>query len=121
MHVDWVRDPSRVMPPLKDLPAVGSVRVWNCKYRTLVPLATLRQLRTLVILNFPDESLDFVGELRTLQYLSINHLPKVSELSPLEGLKHLETLSLETTPGWDASGKKTEVDSLAPLARVFLR
>jgi len=118
MHIDWVRDPSRVMPALEDPPAVGSVRVWGCKYQTLAPLASLHRLRTLVILNFPDERLDFVGELQALQYLSIIHLPKISDLSPLEGLKHLETLSLHTAPGWDAGSKKIEVNSLAPVARL---
>ena len=118
MHIDWVRDPSRIMPTVEDPPAVGSIRIWNCKYQTLVPLATLHRLRTLVILSFPDESLDFVGKLQALQYLSIIHLPRVSDLSPLKGLKHLEALSLQTLPSWDAGSRKTEVNSLAPVASL---
>jgi hypothetical protein len=106
------------MPVLDDPSAVGSVRVWGCKYRTLAPLAALHRLRTLVILGFPDESLRFVGELQALRHLWINHLPKVSDLSPLQGLMHLETLELMTTPGWDAGNKKTKVTSLAPIASL---
>jgi hypothetical protein len=53
-----------------------------------------------------------------LQYLCIIHLPNVSDLSPLVSLQNLESLSLETLPSWDSSGKRTVVNSLAPLCQL---
>jgi hypothetical protein len=116
MTVELVRDKQTQMPAL---PAgVESLRIWHCGYKTLRPLADLRGLRTLVIAVFPDETLNMLGALGDLQYLRIVHLPRVTDLSPLEGLHRLETLSLETLPSWDASGSVTVVDSLDPIGRL---
>jgi len=111
-----MRDPARVMPDLGVHLGVRELRVWHCKYKTLQPIGVLRELRTLVIGSYPDADFDAFAQLRKLRYLRVLHLPKVTDLSALAGLESLETLSLETTPGWDASGKRTIVESLEPLA-----
>ena len=70
------------------------------------------------IASFPDESLEVLRELGDLEWLSILHMPKVTSLSPLAGLAGLRLLSLATLPGWDASGRRTVVESLVPLAQL---
>lgn len=116
MHVDLVRQTSKVMPDFEDPARVSSLRVWHCGYQTLSPISQLPALRTLVIATFPDESLSVLGSHADLQYLSILHLPRVRDLAPLARFESLRTLRLATVPGWDASGKVTEVYSLEPLA-----
>jgi hypothetical protein len=59
-----------------------------------------------------------LAALGDLQYLRILHLPRVTDLGPLERLQRLETLSLEMLPSWDSSGKLTVVDSLDPIGRL---
>jgi hypothetical protein len=44
----------------------------------------------------------------------------VQDLAPLARLTQLEALQLATLPSWDASGKKTIVGSLDPLAELPL-
>lgn len=56
--------------------------------------------------------------LTNLRYLSIVHLPRVHDLGPLRSLTSLLTLSLQTLPSWDSSGKRTVVDSLEPLLHL---
>lgn len=106
------------MPTVADAHAVGSLRLWHCCYRTLDALAAFSHLRILVIATFPDKTLDVVAKLRRLTYLRILHLPHVTDLSPLTALPSLESLALETLPSWDASGKVTVVESLAPIAAL---
>lgn len=118
MHVDLMRDKSATFP-LGAMPAgVDSLCVWHCKYKTLKPIAELRQLRALRIASFPDETLDFLSELKGLEWLSILHLPKVTSLGPLGQMADLRWLALQTLPSWDASRKRTVVDSLRPLAEL---
>src|SRR5690349_649805 len=107
MHLDLMHDTRTQMPDIQ--PAVKSLRIWHCKYRTLGPVSRLENLKVLVVATFPDDSFMLLRSLRDLQYLRILHMPKVHDLSPLAELRCLETLSLETTPGWDASGKVTTV------------
>jgi len=106
------------MPVLPEALTVDSLRIWHCSYETLEPVQYLENLRVLTIGTFPDSRLDFFAKLRRLEYLRIVHLPKVIDLSPLSELTSLHSLSLETLPSWDASGKRTEVTSLEGLAKL---
>lgn len=115
MHLEMMRDAARDMPAVVAPGLYESARIWHCKYRTLVPLAQLTELRALSIATVPDADLSFLVNLRKLEWLSLLHLPKVSELAPLAELKNLKFLSLETLPSWDSSRKRTVVRSLEPL------
>lgn len=116
-HLEFIRDAAKEMP-LSSVPFdIRTAKIWHCKYRTLKPLAGLVNLEELVIAGFPDDSLDFLGELAELRYLSITHLPRVGSLAPLAVLTKLHSLSLATLPSWDSS-KRTVVDSLEPLTRL---
>lgn len=117
-HLDLIRDPARSFPVPSDPGAVRSARVWYCKYKSLAPLAELRNLEELTIAGFPDESFEFLGELERLRFLSVLHLPKITSVAPLAKLSLLETLSFSTLPSWDASRKVTIVESLEPLADI---
>lgn len=119
MHLDLLRDKSKTMPAVAKPDAVHSVRIWHCGYRTLDPVSAFTQLRTLVIATFPDATLAALTPLSQLRYLQILHLPKIRDLSPLVALSRLESLSLETLPSWDPSGKVTEVNSLDPIGHLL--
>ena len=93
-----------------------TARLWHCKYRTVAQLAELTLLEGLDVATFPDASLEPLNGLTQLKYLRLLHLPRVTDLSPLTDLRELKVLRLATLPSWDASGKTTEVESLAPLA-----
>lgn len=80
----------RNVPTLEEPQAITSARIWMCKYRSLAPLADLRNLQTLEIANYPDETLEPVGELAALEDLRILHLPKVTDLRPLARLHQLD-------------------------------
>lgn len=118
MHIDLLREKTRTFPTLENPSQLRSARVWHCSYRTLAPIARCIQLETLVIATFPDDNLAYLTRLQNLRYLSILHLPRVSDLAPLADLRSLKTLSLETLPSWDASGKVTTVASLDPIAAL---
>lgn len=118
MHLELMRDRSKIFPEVAGKEAVRTARIWHCGYVTLKPVAQLRNLEVLVVATFPDSSLDFLAELKNLRYLFIAHLPKVTCLDPLAKLEKVEALSLETSPSWDASGKCTIVESLAPIAKM---
>ena len=115
MHVELVREPERDFPEIQTPGSVETLRVWHCKYRTVGPVALFKNLRGLEIASYPDETLEPVEKLTELRYLRILHLPKVTNLGPLGRLGSLVTLRLDTLPSWDASRKRTIVDSLAPL------
>lgn len=118
MHIEFSRDQATSFPDVADPDAVETARVWHCKYRTLEPLSRFKNLRGLEVATFPDLSLEPIGSLGQLRYLSVLHLPKVTELSHLQGLLALETLGLQTLPSWDSSGKRTVVQSLDPLTQL---
>lgn len=118
LHLELMRDPARAFPPVTDPESLRSARIWHCKYASLARLGELRNLEALVIAGLPDASLDFVGGLEKLRFLKIVHLPKISDISALSGLRQLTSLSLATLPGWDASGKTTTIASLEPLAAL---
>jgi len=118
MHVEFMRDQARELALIPDPLSVESLKIWHCKYKTLAPIAACRNLHALTIASYPDETLDLLVSLRDLKSLHILHLPKVSDLTPLRQLSALVSLSLETSPGWDASRKQTQVLSLEPLASL---
>jgi hypothetical protein len=110
-----MRDTARTMPVDGDTTA-SALRVWHCKYQSLAALRGYPNLRILVIATYPDDNLGPIACLERLEYLSILHLPGVTDLAPLGQLQRLSTLRLSTLPSWDSSGKVTTVESLAPLA-----
>ena len=118
VHIELREDGARTFPEIAEAANVTTLRVWHCKYRSLESLRQFTNLSGLDVLPFPDASLDAVGELGCLRFLSILHLPKVSDLGPLSRLKSLTALRLSTLPSWDASGKKTTVASFEPLAQL---
>lgn len=118
VHLELMRDPSRTIPQIDDPASVRSAKVWLCKYKSLAPLAELRNLEELVIANFPDESFEFLGRLEKLRFLSVVHMPKISDIAPLAELAQLTSLSLSTLPSWDASRKTTTIESLEPLSTI---
>jgi hypothetical protein len=118
VHLELDRDAARTFPELPEPDAVETGRIWQCKYRTFEPIAELRNLRALVIMSYPDTSLEPISGLSRLRYLRIIHLPRVRDLAALARLQSLTTLCLETAPGWDASGKRTVVASLEPIATL---
>jgi hypothetical protein len=118
MHLDLMRDTATVFPSVDRPCEIRTLRVWHCKYKSLQALAGLENLEEVVIATFPDKSLDMLALLNKLRYLSILHMPKVSELEVLAGLESVESLSLSTSPSWDAARKCTIVSSLEPVARM---
>jgi hypothetical protein len=118
MHLDLIRDSASAFPTLEQRAEIRTLRVWNCKYKSLQALAELQNLEELEIASFPDKSLEILAPLRKLRYLRILHLPKVSELEALSGLTNIDSLSLSTSPSWDSAGKCTIVDSLKPLEKI---
>lgn len=113
-----MRDSSREFPSLAAPRDVTTLRVWHCKYQTLEPVAGLGNLEGLAIATYPDRTLDPLGHLESLRYLTLLHVPKVVSLDPLKALTSLEVLSISTLPSWDASSRVMEVDSLRPLAEL---
>lgn len=118
MTVEYIRDGARSLPAPPAPSEVTALRVWHCKYKSLEVLSVFENLATLVIATYPDADLEPLVGLRKLEYLSIMHMPKVSDLAPLSKLQKLATLRLSTLPSWDSSGKQTMVRSLAPLAEL---
>ena len=118
MHVTFLRDTERAFPVRPDAGRVTALRVWHCAYPSLASLPAYSAVETLVVASYPDADLRPVAQLARLQYLEIVHLPNVSDLAPLAELRGLTTVRLATLPSWDAGGKKTVVDSLAPLAAL---
>lgn len=115
MKVDLVREKAKVMPLIEDSTAVRHLRVWHCSYKTLESLSAFSNLESLTVATYPDASLSYVQALSQLRYLRIVHMPLVEDLAPLADLVQLRTLLLETSPGWDAAGKRTTVKSLSPI------
>jgi hypothetical protein len=118
VHLECVRDTATTFPEVSAPDSIETARIWHCKYRTLEPLREFQNLSALVVGTYPDDSLEAISRLTKLKYLRVLHLPKVSDLAPLGRLSSLITLSLATSPSWDASGKRTVVTSLEPLTRL---
>lgn len=118
MIAEFMRNGARSLPAHPEPSEGTALRVWHCKYKSLEGLSDFVNLRTLVIATYPDADLAPLTGLSNLEYLSIMHLPKVSDLAPLSQLKKLNTIRLSTLPSWDSSGKQTTVRTLAPLAEL---
>jgi hypothetical protein len=113
-----MRDKTKAMPTDPDAAEVTALRVWHFNYVSLAPVVQYRNLTNLVVATYPDADLAPLASLTWLEYQSILHLPDVTDLAPLAHLANLRTVRLATLPGWDSSGKTTEVDSLRPLAAL---
>jgi hypothetical protein len=118
MHLDLMRDSATVFPPVDSPSSIRSLRVWHCKYKSLHELARFENLEEIVIASFPDKNLNVLTTLSKLRYLSILHMPKISTLDALSRLGNIESLSLSTSPAWDAAGKCTVVNSLEPVTTM---
>lgn len=118
MHLDLMRSNDRVFPSVERPLEVRALRVWHCKYKSLSALQEMENLEELAIATFPDSFLEILAPLKKLRYLSIVHMPKVTNLQALAGLSNLESLSLATSPSWDSARKVTVVESLDPLQRL---
>jgi len=118
MHIDLMRDQARHFPVVANPAEVSSMRIWNCKYVSLRAIADFQNIEELIIAALPDKTIDFITPLARLRYLRIIHLPKISEISSIERLCNLESLSLATSPTWDSSGKLSIIESLDPVARL---
>ncbi len=118
MHLELLREKAREFPDVKDPTSYSTARIWHCRYGTLKPVGALTGLRKLTIATYPDQSLAILSGLVKLQDLEIIHLPGVKSLTPLASLTALRKLALRTLPSWDASGKKTVVESLAPISQL---
>ena len=100
--------------------AITSLRIWYCSYKTTTPISAFENIEELEIAGFPDTSLEALSKLKKLKKLQVIHLPKVTDLAPLSSFPELMSLSLETLPSWDSSGKKSLVASLEPVANIQL-
>lgn len=118
MHLDFMRDKSKVMPQIESPLEVTSIRIWHCKYESLEKINECKNIEVLVIASLPEEDFEFLKNFKNLKHLSVVHLPKINDLSPLEALTSLETVSLSTLPSWDSSGKVSVVSTLVPLASL---
>lgn len=117
MHLDLMREVATDFPKIDNKNEVTSLRIWHCKYRTLEGIRQFSNLHTLVVAKWPDTSLSILSEVG-LEYLRIVHLPKIHDLAPLRGLQRLRSLSLQTLPSWDPSGKVQQVESLEPISQL---
>jgi|TARA_B110000008_G_C16836368_1_gene510751 hypothetical protein len=118
MHLDFMRDKSKVMPQIESPLEVTSIRIWHCKYESLEQINKCKNIEVLVIASLPAEDFEFLKNFKNLKYLSVVHLPKINDLSPLEAITSLETVSLSTLPSWDSSGKVSVISTLVPLASL---
>jgi hypothetical protein len=116
VFADLMRDKARSMPTGPDDARVTALRVWHFNYLSLAAVASYPNLRTLVVATYPDADLEPIASLKSLEYLSLVHMPNICDLTPLEGLSHLRTMRLATLPSWDSRGRVTVVESLEPLA-----
>ena len=90
----------------------------HCGAAGLTRFGELTHLRALNLFAFKSASLDGVQALPALEYLQIEHAPKIASLDPLGECPRLRWLWISTPPGWDASRKTIKVESLAPLSQI---
>lgn len=115
MHLELMREKSKLFPRIAEPLSVTSLRVWHCGYASIGSLAALRNLEVLVIASYPDECFSPLAKPERLRYLRVQHFPRVQDLAPLAVLRNLETLSLSCLPSWDAFGKIHSVRSFEPI------
>jgi hypothetical protein len=90
----------------------------HCGEAGLARFGGLTNLSALSLFAFKAASLDGVQALPALEYLRVEHAPKIESLAPLGGCGRLRWLWLSTPAGWDASRKTIKAESLAPLSRL---
>src|SRR6476620_6644263 len=117
-HLELLRHRGCEFPSVSDPLQYTSARIWHCKFASLYPIGQFSSLRRLAIAGYPDATFELLASLSHLEELQVVHMPHVCSLAPLAALTSLRKLSLSTLPSWDASGKVTVVDSLAPLAQL---
>ena len=88
--MDLMRDKARSMPTGRDGARVTALRVWHCNYVSLAPV-WYPNLRNPVVATYPDADLEPVASLKGQEYLSLVHMPHISDLTPLARLGHLHT------------------------------
>jgi hypothetical protein len=96
-------------------PDVTRVKIFGLK-ESIAPLTMLASLRELDLTD--PSTLDGLDELQQLESLTLYAFPRITSLEPVGALTNLKNLLLSTPPGYDASRKCYEVDSLEPLARL---
>jgi hypothetical protein len=114
-EVDIRGDSARAFPEIDDPLSITHAGVFGCRYQDWDALSRLTNLVSLNIANFEGEDFEALRPLRKIEQLRVFHLPKVTNIDPLAELVSLRRLIFETIPGWDASGKVTQLDSLEPL------
>jgi hypothetical protein len=118
MHLELVGTKDREFPAVEHPARYQSAKIWHCNFRSLARLGEFSSLRDLEIATFPDESFEMLSGLDRLRRLRIIHLPRVSSLEPLRRLSELRELGLSTLASWDASNKRTTIESLHPLEHL---
>jgi hypothetical protein len=118
VHIEFMRDKSRVMPQIEKPEEVTSMTIWHCNFESLNQITECLNLEQLSIVSLPENNFDFLSQFSKLKFLSIVHLPDVTSFDSFPVLNQLETVSLETLPSWDSSGRKTIIDSLLPLSEL---
>jgi len=96
-------------------PDVTRVKIFGLK-QSIGPMTMLAALRELDLTD--PATLDGLDELQQLESLTLYAFPRIASLEPIGALTNLRRLLLSTPPGYDASRKHYEVDSLEPLARL---
>jgi len=114
-EVDIRGDRSVEFPDLDDPLSITNARVLACNYEDWDGIGRLANLTSLEVSSWLGSDLRPLQSLKHLEQLQITHLPNITSLAPLAGLVSLKRLILQTIPGWDSSGKVTEVETLAPL------
>ena len=113
-----MKDKSKDMPIIDNPHEITSMTIWHCNYLSFAQISKCTNLEQLNVATLPEADFDFLSKCSSLKFLSITHLPNISNLDALANLLQLETISLSTLPSWDASGKKTIVHTLEPLAKL---
>lgn len=96
-------------------PDVTRVKIFGLK-QAIAPLTMLASLRDLDLTD--PATLDGLDELQQLESLTLYAFPRITSLEAIGALTNLKKLLLSTPPGYDASRKCYEVDSLEPLGRL---
>jgi len=94
---------------------VVRLRVVGLK-QNLGPLEKLVSLRELELVD--PRAIEGLDRLHQLEALTLYAIPHVGSLAPLAKLTDLRRLLVSTPPGYDASRKCYEVESLEPIASL---
>jgi hypothetical protein len=100
---------------LRDRPDVTRLRIGGLT-QNLAVLEPVRQLRELDLLD--PETLDGLDRLQQRESLMLYALPQIKSFDTVGKLANLRTLMISTPPGYDASRKCYEVETLEPLAQL---